>query len=213
MGATALARSLRLTKTKADIVVLHTGGVGRSALNPLQQLNCRLISRSSTCRCPTPSTSAMPAATCILQPLSPRGRKPDFHSPLDNFCKLRLWELTEYERCVFIDADAIVLSNIDKLFAYPEFSAAPNVYETLADFHRMNSGVFVARPSADTFRQMLTRLDQPEIFWKRTDQTFPAGVFPRLARPACLFQHAAVRMVHHAGSLGLEEHFGPALPI
>jgi alpha-N-acetylglucosamine transferase len=37
-----------------------------------------------------------------------KGRKPAFHSPLDNFCKLRLWQLTEYEACVFIDADALV---------------------------------------------------------------------------------------------------------
>ena len=72
-------------------------------------------------------------------------------SPLDNFCKLRLWQLTEHRRCVFIDADAIVLRNIDRLFSYPEFSAAPNVYESLADFHRLNSGVFVAEPSLATF--------------------------------------------------------------
>jgi alpha-N-acetylglucosamine transferase len=79
---------------------------------------------------------------------------------------------------VFIDADALVLRNIDKLFDYPEFSAAPNVYETLADFHRMNSGVFVARPSLETFAAMLKMLDQPDMFWRRTDQTFLQTFFP-----------------------------------
>jgi alpha-N-acetylglucosamine transferase len=86
--------------------------------------------------------------------------------------------LTEYEACVFIDADAIVIRNIDKLFAYPEFSAAPNVYENLGDFHRMNSGVFVARPLNETFAAMLTRLDAPGAFWRRTDQTFLQDFFP-----------------------------------
>jgi alpha-N-acetylglucosamine transferase len=86
--------------------------------------------------------------------------------------------LTDYDTCVFIDADAVVLRNIDRLFAYPEFSAAPNVYESLADFHRMNSGVFVARPSRQTFDAMLARLDRPEILWKRTDQTFLQAFFP-----------------------------------
>ena len=107
-----------------------------------------------------------------------KGTKPAFHDPLDNFCKLRLWELETYERVVFIDADAIVVRDIRKLFSYPEFSAAPNLYETLADMHRLNSGVFVARPSKRTFENMLLALDQPNVFWRRTDQTFLESYFP-----------------------------------
>src|SRR5690606_32391928 len=68
--------------------------------------------------------------------------------------------------------------NIDRLFGYPEFSAAPNVYESVADFHRLNSGVFAARPSLETFERMLDRLDRPEAFWRRTDQTFLEAFFP-----------------------------------
>ena len=87
-----------------------------------------------------------------------KGEKPTFHTPLDNFVKLRLWQLEDYESVVFIDADAIVLKSCDKLFGYPEFCAAPNVYEALADFHRMNSGVFTARPSRATFARMMAEL-------------------------------------------------------
>ncbi len=65
------------------------------------------------------------------------------------------------------------------LFEYPEFCAAPNVYESLADFHRMNSGVFTARPDPATFEAMLARLDRPGAFWRRTDQTFLQDFFPR----------------------------------
>ena len=86
--------------------------------------------------------------------------------------------MEEYRACVFIDADAIVLRNVDKLFDYPEFSAAPNVYESLADFHRLNSGVFVARPALATFERMLEGLDEPDAFWRRTDQTFLETFFP-----------------------------------
>ena len=107
-----------------------------------------------------------------------KGIKPAFHDPLDNFCKLRLWELEQYECVVFIDADAIVVRDIQKLFAYPEFSAAPNLYESLADMHRLNSGIFVARPSIRTFESMLARLDRPNTFWRRTDQTFLETYFP-----------------------------------
>jgi alpha-N-acetylglucosamine transferase len=105
-----------------------------------------------------------------------KGEKPPFHTPLDNFAKLRLWQL-DYERVAFLDADTLVLRNVDRLFDYPEFCAAPNVYESLADFHRLNSGVFTARPSAETFGAMLERLDVPGAFWRRTDQTFLQAFF------------------------------------
>lgn len=177
LGARALARSLRLTDTMAEIVVLHTGGVDISALEPLTDFGCRLI---ETELLPLSDDFNARHARHNVHEKAPfaKGRKPAFHSPLDNFCKLRLWQLTEYDRCVFIDADALVLHNIDKLFRYPEFSAAPNVYESLADFHRLNSGVFVAEPSLSTFERMLVALDAPEAFWPRTDQTFLQQFFP-----------------------------------
>lgn len=177
MGATALGRSIRLTGTEADIVVLHTSGVDPSALLPLIQFGCRLV---ATDLLPLSAAFNERHARRTIHSAAPfiKGRKPDFHSPLDNFCKLRLWQLTEYDCCIFIDADALVLKNIDRYFGYPEFSAAPNVYENLADFHRLNSGVFVANPSLQTYDSMLTRLDQPDAFWPRTDQTFLQNFFP-----------------------------------
>jgi alpha-N-acetylglucosamine transferase len=177
MGATALARSIRMTGTDADIVVLHTKGVDGHALTPLAEFGCRLV---ATDLLPLSDAFNERHARKNIHDAAPftKGRKPDFHSPLDNFCKLRLWQLIEYERCIFIDADALVLKNIDRYFDYPEFSAAPNVYESLADFHRLNSGVFVATPSVKTFEAMLQQLDTPEAFWPRTDQTFLQGFFP-----------------------------------
>jgi alpha-N-acetylglucosamine transferase len=176
-GARALCRSIRHTGTTADIVVLHTPAVEAGALVELQALGCRLV-----------ETDLLPLSDAFnerhqrgqIHSAAPftKGRKPGFHSPLDNFCKLRLWQLTDYSRCIFIDADALVLKTIDRFFGYPEFSAAPNVYESLADFHRLNSGVFVAEPSLETFAAMLARLDSPDAFWPRTDQSFLQAFFP-----------------------------------
>ncbi len=176
-GAVALANSIRLAGCQADIAVLHTADVSPGALEMLRKAGARLI-----CAEPLPVSEAFELAHGReeLHRAAPflKGGKPSFHNPLDNFIKLRLWQLTEYERCVFIDADAVVLRNTDRLFGYPEFSAAPNVYESLKDFHRLNSGVFVARPSLDTFAAMMKRLDQPGAFWRRTDQTFLETFFP-----------------------------------
>ena len=101
-----------------------------------------------------------------------KGTKPTFHNPIDNFYKLSLWKLNEFKKVVFLDADVIVIRNIDRLFDYPEGCAAPNLYESLDDFNRMNSGVFVAQPSDITFTKMFHALDYPEAYWPRTDQTF-----------------------------------------
>ena len=177
LGATALVRSLRLTGTSADIVVMHTGGVEPAALAPAAALGARL---RPVAMLPTSDAFNARHAKKEIYGRNPftRGEKPAFHTPLDNFAKLRLWQLEEYDSVVFLDADTLVLRNIDRLFAYPEFSAAPNVYERLADFHRMNSGVFVARPSQRTFEKMLAALDTPGAFWPRTDQTFLQSFFP-----------------------------------
>ncbi len=176
LGAKALLHSLNVTGTQADRVVLHTGGVPEGALLPLRALGARLVKVDLL---PTSEGFNAAHAKQALHGAAPftKGTKPAFHTPLDNFCKLRLWQLP-YARVVFLDADTLVLRNIDKLFDYPEFCAAPNVYESLSDFHRMNSGVFTARPAQATFDAMLTQLDTPGAFWRRTDQTFLQDFFP-----------------------------------
>lgn len=176
LGARALLRSLRLSGTAADLVVLHTGGVDAASLALLAAQGARLV---ETDLLPTSAAFNAAHARGALHGAAPftKGAKPAFHTPLDNFAKLRLWQL-DYDRTVFLDADTLVLRNIDTLFDYPEFCAAPNVYQSLADFHRMNSGVFTARPNPATFDAMLTRLDRPGAFWRRTDQTFLQDFFP-----------------------------------
>jgi alpha-N-acetylglucosamine transferase len=209
-GAAALIRSIRATGTGADIVVLHTGGVAGVDVARLASLGARMV---ETALLPTSEAFNQAHGRDRLHGIAPftKGEKPPFHTPLDNFAKLRLWQLTEYERVVFLDADTLMLRNCDKLFGYPEFCAAPNVYEGLGDFHRMNSGVFVARPLEETFAAMLAALDAPGAFWRRTDQTFLEHFFPDwhglpvtfnmlqyvwFAMPA-LWDWRSVRIVHY----------------
>ncbi|XP_011332403.2 proteoglycan 4 isoform X3 [Ooceraea biroi] len=63
------------------------------------------------------------------------------------FTKLHCWRLTQYEKCVFVDADTLVVRNCDELFEREELSAAPDVGWPDC----FNSGVFVFRPSQQTF--------------------------------------------------------------
>lgn len=66
--------------------------------------------------------------------------------------KLHCWTLTQYSKCVFMDADTMVLSNVDELFEREELSAAPD--PGWPDC--FNSGVFVFRPSNETYEKLLT---------------------------------------------------------
>ncbi|CAD5118816.1 DgyrCDS7496 [Dimorphilus gyrociliatus] len=67
------------------------------------------------------------------------------------FTKLHCWRLTEYDKCVFMDADTLVLKNIDDLFEKEEFSAAPD--PGWPDC--FNSGVYVYKPSLETYQKLL----------------------------------------------------------
>ena len=175
MGALALAKSLNLTNPNVQLVVMTTRT--DVSLDPLVREGCdiRLVERI-----PLSPEFESRHARKALHKAAPytKGTKPVFHDPLDNFCKLRLWEYEEFDRVVFLDADIVVVRNIEKLFGYPEFAAAPNLYESLEDMHRLNSGVFVAEPSRATFANMIERLDVPQKFWKRTDQTFLESFYP-----------------------------------
>ncbi len=175
-GAAALVRSLRLSLTEADLVVMHTGGVADADLAPLAEQGARLVPVDLLDTSPA-FDAAHDRSTLHGRAPFTKGTKPSFHTPLDNFAKLRLWQLP-YDSVVFLDADTLVLQNCDRLFDYPEFCAAPNVYQSLADFRRMNSGVFTARPDPATFDAMMERLDAPGAFWPRTDQTFLQTFFP-----------------------------------
>ena len=50
------------------------------------------------------------------------------------FTKLQCWNLIQYTKCVFLDADTLVMKNCDELFDRSEFSAAPDAGNTRLKF-------------------------------------------------------------------------------
>lgn len=67
------------------------------------------------------------------------------------FTKIRCWNLTQYTKCVFLDADTLVLQNCDELFDRRELSAVPDIGWPDC----FNSGVFVFEPSRATYEALL----------------------------------------------------------
>lgn len=71
-----------------------------------------------------------------------------------NYSKFRLWQLTDYDKVIFIDADMLILRNIDFLFNLPEISATGN------DASLFNSGVMVVEPSDCTYQLLMDNIDK-----------------------------------------------------
>lgn len=66
------------------------------------------------------------------------------------FTKLRVFDLDDLDKVVFLDADTVVLRNVDELFERPAIAAAPDFF--MPD--RFNSGVMVIEPSHELFGKL-----------------------------------------------------------
>ena len=86
-----------------------------------------------------------------------------------------MWQLTDYDKIIFIDADLLILRNIDFLFTMPEISATGN-NGTL-----FNSGVMVVEPSNCTFRLIMDHINEIESY-NGGDQGYLNEIFTRWHR-------------------------------
>lgn len=76
------------------------------------------------------------------------------------FIKLKLWKLTQFTKCVFLDTDTLVLQNVDDLFERDELSASPDVGWPDC----FNSGVFVYVPSLETYASLIKHAEEHGSF-------------------------------------------------
>lgn len=77
---------------------------------------------------------------------------------LGSFAKLYLWNLTDYDQVVYLDADCYVTAPLDGLLTCERFCMRPN-HPSSPSVCPFNSGVMVLRPSANKFRALLQSLD------------------------------------------------------
>ncbi|KAJ4719485.1 Hexosyltransferase [Melia azedarach] len=128
-GAIALAQSIIQKNSTRDLVLLHDKSITPNSLRGLRAAGwkTRWISR-------------------IRSPFAKKGAYNEW-----NYSKLRVWQLIEYDKIIFIDSDLLVLENIDKFFYYPELSAAAN------DKVLFNSGVMVIEPSLCMFEHLMMK--------------------------------------------------------
>ncbi|KAM9469218.1 glycogenin-1a [Clarias gariepinus] len=134
-GAMVLGVCLRNHKTSRNLVILIGDDVSQPCRSVLNQIFDEV--------CEVSVLDSRDAARLAMM------KRPELGV---SFTKLHCWRLTHYSKCVFMDADTLVLCNIDELFERDELSAAPD--PGWPDC--FNSGVFVFQPSEETYTGLLS---------------------------------------------------------
>jgi lipopolysaccharide biosynthesis glycosyltransferase len=134
-GIEALGQSLIQTGTAVPLVVMVTPEV------------------------PTAARQRLSGRGFILRDIEPiKNPRPDCELLYPRFAltytKLRVFDLAEYDKVVWLDADTVVLRNIDELFDRPCIAAASDFF--MPD--RFNSGVMVLDPSPELFNKLMVSL-------------------------------------------------------
>lgn len=147
-GAITLAQSLLQTGTKRDLILLLDKSISLPKREALAKAgwNIRIIKRIR----------------------NPKAEKYSYNEY--NYSKFRLWQLTDYDKIIFIDADIVVLRNLDIFFHFPQMSATGN------DNSIFNSGVMVIEPSNCTF-DMFMQHREKIVSYNGGDQGFLNEVF------------------------------------
>lgn len=208
IGALVLAHSLRNVGTRHRLHVLYTLGVSPQLVDQLKATF-------------DDSTLVNVFDSQDAENLALIGR-PELGV---TFTKLQCWRLTQYSKCVFLDADTFMLQNSDELFERPEFSAAPDI--GWPDY--FNTGVFVFVPSNQTYESLLQfalsqgsfdggdqgLLNQYFHDWREQDAshrlpfTYNVTSGAIYSYAAAIKRHAAdIKIIHFLGKQKPWQHYG-----
>lgn len=138
-GAYVLGKSLKNTNTTKRLALMVTNGISEAQRVHLNEVWDELIDVTTLDSNDTVNLSLLdrPELGCT-------------------FSKLRAWTLTQFDKCVFLDADTLVLQNVDDLFEREELSAVADIGWPDC----FNSGVFVFKPSQTTYAGLLKHADK-----------------------------------------------------
>ena len=103
----------------------------------------------------------------------------------DNYTKLRIFDLTQFERVVYLDADVMPILPLDDLFEMSDLpTAAEDPGRGRANY--FNSGVLSLKPDNELYNRMLSACRRDPHDWGCAEQDFLNwwfGPAPRWIRP------------------------------
>ena len=135
IAALVLGRSLERSGWPHETLLLVTDCVTTTSRERLAQFWQRIVEVE-------PIANPHPAAARGLETSS------------ECYTKLNLWQQTELEKLVYVDADTVVLGSLEPLLDRPSFAAAPCMWPS----DRFNAGVLVLDPSDDIYQSMVAQI-------------------------------------------------------
>ena len=138
MGLQTMIFTLKQTSTNFPIIILVTNQVSIKTIQNIEQL----------------SSPSMPVNVLKVDAIPNPNQKVHIKGWVNaGYTKLHIWNLMEYDKIVYIDADTCILENIDHLFNKPNLSAAPDVFPP----DKFNAGVLIIKPSVKIFEDMKSK--------------------------------------------------------
>ena len=172
-GIEALGRSLYATGSAVPRVLLATPDVPERTLDHLADDGWRV-------RRVEPLANPAPPAELLFARFA------------NTYTKLRAFGLEDVGKAVFLDADTLVLRNIDELFDRPDFAAASDFFVP----DRFNSGVMVFAPSRARFAALEAALRAAKTY-DGGDQGFLNSVLPEWWSLDAAHRLPSMFNVHH----------------
>lgn len=143
LGVRVLGKSIRNTGVAKDMVALVSDGVSETGIR-LLKADGWIVQR-------------------IKLLANPNSKRPTRFWGV--YTKLKIFNMTEYSKVVYLDADTIVTRSIEDLFECQGFCA------NLKHSERLNSGVMVVEPSSSLFEDMISKV-QTTYSYTGGDQGF-----------------------------------------
>lgn len=143
-GIILLQKSLQEVNTEYPLEVIVTPNVSKPVLNILEQLNLKYriieaIKVDSFIEYNS-KVNAIFARTWAL-----------------TFTKFKIFSFTEFDKIIFLDADIMVLKNIDHLFEKPHLTAALDgeYFNIWPDEPHLNAGLLVIEPNIEEYNKII----------------------------------------------------------
>lgn len=162
LGVQVLMQSIKLTGTQHDLVVLASNSVSDESKRMFRSIGCRVIDVANI---ENPFLGGTLSNKNFIYTLN----------------KLHVWNLLEYDRVVYLDADNVLIRNADELFLCGHFCA---VFMNPCHFH---TGLLVVTPDAHEYARLLDALGTLESF-DGADQGFLSSMYSQDLRRAPLFK-------------------------
>lgn len=138
-GVVATIYTLRAVDTQKPITIIVNNDIDIENIKTLLYLNVRILVFEKI------AIQNREEVTAWWYSLD----KPGYHCALT---KLNIFNLTQFDKIVYLDSDTWVMKNIDDLFTYPSLSAVPDVHG-LSD--KLCSGLLVIEPNNEIFKDIM----------------------------------------------------------